>query len=213
MQQTPRLIVGLGNPGSEYAGTRHNIGFEVIDRFLASLPRPPGDPRHFADSYIWSCRYAGRQLLLQKPLTFMNLSGKAVGRLCREQDLVPAETLIVYDDVDLPLGRLRLRQNGGSGGHNGMASVIEELGTDQFNRLRIGIGQQNGGGMIDHVLGPFEADEEPIRDEVLLTACKAVGTIVRRGVAVAMNEFNRIHLTPSNEEDEDDHEETEDCVN
>ena len=135
-QYPPRLVVGLGNPGTEYAGSRHNAGFMALDAVLASLPRPPGEPRHVADSLVWSCRFAGRTLLLQKPLTWMNHSGSAVARLCRKQKLLPPDILVVYDDADLPLGKLRLRRQGSDAGHKGIASIIEELGARNFNCLR-----------------------------------------------------------------------------
>ncbi len=213
MQQIcPRLVVGLGNPGSDYSTTRHNIGFQVIDALLASLPRRPDEPRHFAESHIWSTRYAGRALLLQKPLTYMNLSGKAVARLQREQDLLPPEILVIHDDADLPLGRLRLRLKGGSGGHNGVSSIIAELATDNFCRLRLGIGRQDGRDMTDHVLGPFDEVEHDLHIAVMNAAVDAVQTACRRGMETAMNEFNRIDLRepdPPGNDNEESSKETE----
>jgi PTH1 family peptidyl-tRNA hydrolase len=197
MESTPpRLLVGLGNPGREYEHTRHNIGFLVLDRVLARLPRPPA-AQHLAESHLWSLNYQGTRLHLQKPLTFMNLSGKAVAGAVRELNLVPAEVLVVYDDADLPLGRLRLRTAGSSGGHRGIESILQELGSGRFGRLRLGIGRGARGGMIDHVLSPFAAEEQELLERVLTTAVEACFTAVRRGVGVAMNQYNGLTLDES----------------
>jgi len=193
---TPRLLVGLGNPGREYEHTRHNIGFLVMDRVLARLPRPPA-PRHVVESHLWSLNFQGARLHLQKPLTFMNLSGKAVAGAVRELQLVPAEVLVVYDDADLPLGRVRLRVKGSSGGHRGIESILQELGSNQFGRLRLGIGRGTRSAMVDHVLSPFTADEQELLEQVLVTAVEACFTAVRRGIAVAMNQFNGLTLDES----------------
>lgn len=188
---SPRLLVGLGNPGPAYAATRHNVGFRLVDAILARLPGSgPGEPRHHADSQIWECRFAGRQLYLQKPLTWMNLSGKAVAKLARELELTPAEILVMYDDLDLPLGTLRLRSGGSAGGHNGVASLIECLGSQDFPRLRIGIGGEDRGEAVEYVLAAFAPAEEALLLAVLRQAREAALLAVRRGVGTAMNAYN-----------------------
>jgi PTH1 family peptidyl-tRNA hydrolase len=198
----PKLIVGLGNPGAEYEKTRHNIGFMLIDRMIASLAAGPTEEIHRHSSQIWKYRFGGRTMWLQKPLTYMNLSGEAVAPLCRRQDIAASEVLIVYDDVDLPLGRIRIRRKGGSGGHRGMESIIGELGTSAFPRLRIGIGSARDD-MIDHVLGAFSEDETTLLDDVLHTACDAVLLSVRQGTVRAMDRFNAMDLRASEADAED----------
>ncbi len=203
-QYPPRLVVGLGNPGAEYAGSRHNAGFMALDAVLASLPRPPGEPRHVADSLLWSCRFAGRTLLLQKPLTWMNRSGSAVARLCRKQELLPPDVLVVYDDADLPLGKLRLRRQGSDAGHKGIASIIEELGAGNFNRLRLGIGPgpRPGASLTEFVLEPFREVEKPLLGKVLAAAGSAVRLAVHRGMETAMNKYNRAQISLEEENEQ-----------
>jgi len=184
----PALVAALGNPGPEYADTRHNVGWMVLDDFLAGLkPRPP-EARHEAESWVWDCRYAGRRVLCAKPLTYMNLSGKAVGQLARRYGLAPEAVLCLFDDMDLPLGRLRFRKRGGSGGHNGVQSVIDGLESGRFGRLRVGIGGEGGGR--DHVLSPFTEDEQAVLREVRASGVQALQLALRRGLTVAMNEYN-----------------------
>ena len=130
------LIAGLGNPGEEYSGTRHNMGFMVVDRLLAKLPKN-FEAVHGCSSRYWRGTYAGRALLLQKPETYMNLSGDAISALMRREGIEPGEIAVVYDDMDLELGRIRIRKNGSSGGHNGIKSIIGRLGTEAFPRIRI----------------------------------------------------------------------------
>ncbi|OVE82490.1 aminoacyl-tRNA hydrolase [bacterium M21] len=188
----PRLIVGLGNPGDQYVGTRHNIGFMVIDHLLSEMVQRIGEPRHFAESYIWDMRYAGRKVFLQKPVTFMNLSGKAVAKFCREQQLLPEEILVLSDDLDLPLGTLRMRKKGGGGGHNGLGNIIDQLGTQKFNRLRIGIGRdsETNSEIVDYVLGSFDSTEQEKLPAVIKGSADAVQVALRRGVSIAMNQCN-----------------------
>lgn len=138
------LIAGLGNPGEEYSGTRHNMGFMVVDRLLAKLPKN-FEAVHGCSSRYWRGTYAGRTLLLQKPETYMNLSGDAVSALMRREGIEPGEIAVVYDDMDLELGRIRIRRSGSSGGHNGIKSIIGRLGTEAFPRIRIGIGHGESG--------------------------------------------------------------------
>lgn len=184
------LIVGLGNPGPEYAGTRHNAGFMVIDRLLAGFPAGRFEERHTASSSVWAGKFRGRALLLQKPLTFMNLSGQAVALLARRSGIQPESILVISDDLDLPVGRLRLRNGGADGGHNGLKSIIAELGSSSFRRLRIGIGRPKPGETVDYVLSKFEGEEERRFETSLAAAAEAVRTVLTGGMARAMNRFN-----------------------
>lgn len=184
------LIVGLGNPGPEYAGTRHNAGFMVIDRLLAGFPAGRFEERHTASSSVWAGKFRGRALLLQKPLTFMNLSGQAVALLARRNGIQPESILVISDDLDLPVGRLRLRNGGADGGHNGLKSIIAELGSSSFRRLRIGIGRPKPGETVDYVLSKFEGEEERRFEASLAAAVEAVRTVLTGGMARAMNRFN-----------------------
>lgn len=185
-----RLVVGLGNPGAEYEGTRHNAGFMVIDRLLAGFPAGRFEPRHVADSLVYAGAFRGRPLFLQKPQTFMNLSGLAVAGFARKAGIAPGEVLVISDDLDLPLGRLRLRSGGSDGGHNGLKSVIAELESASFLRLRIGIGRPEKSGTIDYVLSKFDGAEEERFKLSLDAAAEAVRTALTGGVARAMNKFN-----------------------
>jgi len=192
-QSTIGLVVGLGNPGAEYAGSRHNAGFMVIDRLLKLLPGTFTE-KAVSSGTAWCGRIKGRNLTLLKPMTFMNLSGKAVAPLLRSQQLTPAEILVVYDDVDLPLGRLRLRANGSSGGHHGMDSIIAEIGTQNFARLRVGTGSKHRHDQIEFVLGAFAADEQEIAEKALTAAATAAQTAICRDLLTAMNTYNGIDL-------------------
>lgn len=194
MTSSIRLITGLGNPGSEYEGTRHNVGFAFIDRMLAAIPGTM-EKCHAHNSRFWKGTYAGQKLILQKPLTFMNLSGDAVAGLAAAEGIRPEEILIVHDDMDLTPGRIRLRANGSSGGHNGIGSIIERLGTQRFPRLRIGIGKMaNGHGSADFVLSKFTAEENALQEKVLDLSVKAVILALRRGLPMAMAQYNCIDL-------------------
>lgn len=195
------LIVGLGNPGSDYAQTRHNVGWMLLDRVRERIRQVPPDPMHTAESLVWDCRWAGRPLSLVKPLTWMNLSGEAVGLLCRRRELPPAAVLLLYDDLDLPVGRLRLRQGGSSGGHRGVESVIQHLGTARFPRLRLGIGRGVDNAARDHVLSEFEADEIPVVDRVLEAAADAVFDTLRRGLEPTMSHYNALRFDNDNDEE------------
>ena len=185
----PTVIVGLGNPGEEYAGTRHNAGFLVIDRILEKLNKPRRR-EHRYNSEIFRVTFSGKQLILVKPLTFMNLSGTAIAKGRAAWDVVPEEILVVYDCLDLPSGKVRLRQDGGSGGHRGMASLIQELGSQNFPRLRVGIGRQSGKQVVDYVLSGWGPEEQPYIEQAVDAAADAVLLAVRSGLAVAMNKYN-----------------------
>ena len=184
-----RLVVGLGNPGREYAGTRHNVGFEVLDRLAVRRRLEP-----WAFKNDWQTLWAreGSQFLFLKPQTFMNESGRAVGGAVRFYKLLPESVLVVYDDVALPIGRLRLRPDGSAGGQNGMRSIIEHLGTSAFPRLRVGIGAARGSsGMVGHVLGKFRSDEREEAAVAVERATDAVEHALAHGLEAAMNVYNR----------------------
>ena len=185
-----KLIVGLGNPGYEYHLTPHNLGFMAVDR-LAEICRAEFSRRE-ARAKIASARFHGEQVVLAKPQTFMNLSGVSVSGLLRSLD-VPLEDLIVLvDDVDLPLGSLRIRSKGSAGGHNGLKSVIGALDTDLFTRIRMGAGPENlGEDMVAYVLSPFCERDQEIVAGMIDRAVEAVRVVVKEGVEKAMNLFNR----------------------
>lgn len=181
------VVCGLGNPGPRYRSTRHNLGFIALDalsrRYGLSWRRVGGP----AQETRW--RTAGRTVVLLKPLTYMNDSGAA---LIRIPGLRPAELLVVGDDIHLPLGRLRLRTGGGSGGHNGLASIIERLGTEGFPRLRLGVGPAPPAiDWVDFVLTPFGPDERGTVDEMVETAADAITLAACRGLGEAMQRYNR----------------------
>ncbi len=182
-----RLIVGLGNPGPEYERTRHNIGFMVLDR-LATEWRV-----NWERSAKWGALWAkAEQAILVKPMTYMNRSGAPLQAVSQFYKIAPEETLAVFDDLDLPLGRLRIRLEGGTGGHNGLDSIITTLGSDQIPRLRVGIGAAPEAGAVDYVLGRFFAEEQPLVDKTVARAAEAVKCSIDKGVVSAMNTFNKI---------------------
>ncbi len=184
-----KLIVGLGNPGAKYKGTRHNLGFEVVDevarRHDLSFSTSP------TDSVIARQTGATGRLILAKPLTFMNRSGYAVGGLSRYFDVETSDILVVLDDVNLSLGRLRARPDGSDGGHNGLQSVILSLGTSEFPRLRMGVGRGFGQReLADHVLARF-GEEEVVRvKELIIETADAVELFIQSGITPVMNRFN-----------------------
>jgi PTH1 family peptidyl-tRNA hydrolase len=186
----PILIVGLGNPGAKYASQRHNVGFMAIDRLAARYGVAVDRPRN--NALVGEGEVAGRRALLVKPQTFMNVSGEAVGPLLKRNGAPPADLLVVYDDLDLPLGKLRLREKGSAGGHNGMKSIIQAIGSDAFPRVRIGIGRPEAEGRtaIEHVLGRFLPDEQDTLDSVLDRAVQAIECFLEEGIQPAMNRYN-----------------------
>ena len=189
MQMSPiNAVLGLGNPGPEYEGTRHNVGFSVVDRLLEQLRVV--ENLHRFDSRIAIARFAGRNIWFAKPQTFMNLSGKAAAGIVNHLGMSCNQILVVYDCMDLPLGRFRLRKNGSSGGQKGMESVLQTLETRNVPRLRVGIGRDTEAGAVDHVLSKWTAAEQTILDEVIEAAAKAVMLALKVGVEKAMNEFN-----------------------
>ena len=186
----PRLIVGLGNPGETYRDTRHNIGFMVLDEIARRMGAAFREEKRWAGLVA---KFTGGYLL--KPLTFMNDSGRSVQSVGHFYKASPAQTLVVYDDVDLPLGRLRFRTSGSAAGHNGIRSLIASLGSDEFPRLKVGIspadGRPAGERMVGHVLGKFRDEEQPALQTVIQRAADAVLSAVDRGLETAMNVFNR----------------------
>lgn len=193
-----KVIAGLGNPGPEYEETPHNVGFDVVallaerlaaewrrsTRFQARLARVDRD---------------GESWLLVQPQTFMNLSGTSVAPLLRYHGGGPEDLVVVLDDADLPLGRLRLRAEGGSGGHRGLASIIEVLGTEAFARVRLGVGRDpaGDGGLVDHVLGRFDPARRQVARRTIAAAADAVECLAQRGLAEAMNRFNGWQAEPA----------------
>ena len=191
------IIVGLGNPSSEYAGTRHNVGFEVIE-ILA-------DRFDIATDFIKHKAICGRgiiegnKVMLAMPQTYMNRSGESVRELADYYKIdVTSELIVVYDDVNLDPGRIRIRGGGSAGGHNGMKDIISHLGTDEFTRVRVGVGEKpKGYDLADYVLGHFTKDERELMDGAFIDAANAVVSIMNDGIDAAMNRFNR-----SNKEDD-----------
>ncbi|MGO9464661.1 MAG: aminoacyl-tRNA hydrolase [Isosphaeraceae bacterium] len=183
-----KLVVGLGNPGAKYQETRHNIGFELVDR-LARGGRGAAFSRKF-DGLLAEAEIDFRRVLLLKPETFMNLSGRSVGQVVRFYKLALSDVLVICDDLSLPLGKLRIRPGGSDGGQKGLRDIAAHLGTDQFPRLRIGIGDQDDVDAVDFVLSRFRSAERPIIDDALILATQAVAVWVTQGIDTAMNRFN-----------------------
>ena len=183
-----KVIVGLGNPGPKYVGTRHNIGWEVID-YLAAAPGSESPRRKF-DSQVIETREGAEQVLLVKPETFMNLSGKAVRAVVDFYKLEIADVLIVCDDFNLPLGKLRVRGKGSHGGQNGLRNIQASLNSDEYARLRVGVGQPGPGEAIDFVLTRFKPSERPKMDEAVEKAGQAAITFIRQGIEACMNQAN-----------------------
>jgi PTH1 family peptidyl-tRNA hydrolase len=183
-----KLVVGLGNPGSKYEGTRHNIGFDVVDRLAAG-----------GSGSSWSRKFEGliaeieinfRRVLLLKPETFMNLSGRSVAQVLRFYKIELSDLLVVCDDLNLPLGRLRLRSGGSDGGQKGLRDISAHLGTDRYARLRVGIGDRGEIDAADFVLSRFRPAERSTIEDGLILASQAVAVWVGQGVEAAMNQFN-----------------------
>lgn len=191
-----KAIVGLGNPGAEYEGTRHNVGFATVDEVARRWKAKLKSWKAIADLVV----VQGRDVVLVKPKTFMNASGEAVGRVATFFKIEPGDLLIVVDEVQLPLGRLRLRTAGSAGGHNGLKSVIAHIGAD-FPRLRLGVGRGDPRwDLADHVLSPFHNDEREAAVKAVSRAADAVETFLDEGIGVAMNRFN-VRGEPTVEED------------
>jgi PTH1 family peptidyl-tRNA hydrolase len=196
--ECPYLIVGLGNPGPEYADNRHNIGFQCVDR-LARAYRVKLDRRKRQNALVGKGELEGHPLILAKPLTFMNESGQAVQRVSHWYRVPAERILLIHDDLDLPVGRIRLRPGGSSGGHKGVLSTIEALGTRDFARLRIGIGRPEWGEPADYVLNDFGPEQEEVMDTVRDWVVDLVPLLLEEGIEEAMNVFNgrQVQMTDS----------------
>ena len=183
-----KIVAGLGNPGPRYRNTRHNAGFVAVDRAAEKAGLEFGREKY--NAVVAEGAWKSERLLLLKPLTFMNLSGGSVARAVGYNSVELADLLVVVDDVNLGLGRIRLRAGGSAGGHNGLKSVIERLGTDQFARLRIGVGESGGRILREHVLSSFAPEEKDLFSEAVSRAAEAVLVFVEMGIEKAMNDFN-----------------------
>lgn len=184
-----QIVVGLGNPGVRYEGTRHNIGFEAV---AALLGERPVRSRHFDGGLLVEAEIGGREIGLLRPMGYMNRSGGPVRRLLQSEGCAPDEALVVCDDYALPLGTIRTRRRGSDGGHNGLASIRSALGTDDFPRMRLGIGNPPAGeDPADFVLSHFAPQEAAAVDDLLERAVRALETAVGQGIETAMNRFNR----------------------
>ncbi len=185
-----KLVCGLGNPGSRYACTRHNVGFMAVESFCESL-NPSWTEKW--ESRIAKVDLKGHQILVQEPLTFMNLSGFALVRAAQFYRIPPEDLLVVHDDIDLPVGKVMVKFGGGDGGHKGIRSVVEQLGSKDFVRIRIGVGRPAGHGpdVVDYVLQPFSSVEEEELSVAIKTATVAIGEWVFEGVSKAQNRVNR----------------------
>jgi PTH1 family peptidyl-tRNA hydrolase len=183
-----KVIVGLGNPGSKYDETRHNIGFDLVERLKAG--QPDAKPVRKFDSEMAEIELDFRRVLLVKPMTFMNLSGKAVGAIVGFYKIPLEDLLVVCDDLSLPLGRIRLRSGGSDGGQKGLRDIGRVLGTDKFPRLRIGIGERGHMDAADFVLARFRPSERPAMENGMMAALQASAVWVSQGLEKAMNRFN-----------------------
>ena len=185
------IIVGLGNPSAQYAGTRHNVGFEVIDILADRFDIATDYIKHKA--VCGKGTIEGNKVLLAKPVTYMNLSGDSVRQLVSYYKIdIPTELIVVYDDINLPPGKIRIRRSGSAGGHNGMKSIISDLSTDEFMRVRIGVGDKpKGHDLAGYVLGQFSKDEQEIMDMAFIDAANSVISIMNDGIDAAMNKYNK----------------------
>jgi len=183
-----KIIVGLGNPGAQYANTPHSVGFETVDAIAASVGAVWEEKRQFK-CLMARGSFAGQSVMLVKPQTYMNLSGESVAPVVKYHNATAADLLVIQDDIDLSLGRMRIRTGGSSGGHNGIRNIIERLGTPAFTRLKLGVGKDRSD-VIAHVLGKFDPATRQVADRLVAEAVKAAEAIVRSGPDRAMNAFN-----------------------
>lgn len=184
-----RIIVGLGNPSNQYTGTRHNIGFEVINYLAKDNGIEINRAKHRA--HIGEGFIAEHKVLLVKPQTYMNLSGESVREILQFYKLTPEDIIVVYDDTSLDVGQIRIRKSGSAGGHNGIKNIIERLDTDVFLRVKVGIGEKpDGWDLSDYVLSKFKKDEEEIISQSIENAAAAIVTMITQDVTTAMNKYN-----------------------
>ena len=189
------IIVGLGNPTRQYEGTKHNVGFDTIDYLIDEYQIPSSGTGHKA--LFGKGMIAGQKVIVAKPMTYMNLSGESVRELVNYYKVDPeSELIVVYDDISLAPGQIRIRKKGSAGGHNGIKNIIANLGTDHFMRVKVGVGAKpKGWDLADHVLGRFSADDRKRVDEAIELAADAVEKIITDGPDAAMNEYNRKRVT------------------
>ncbi|SKA68409.1 aminoacyl-tRNA hydrolase [Desulfobaculum bizertense] len=203
MKKYAGLLVGLGNPGVEYENTRHNFGFMFADAVRSNAGESACTRLSVGDDCMaWDCAIIRSKphWIIAKPLTYMNLSGIAVKRLCNKFGITPENVVVAHDDLDLPLGKMKLKKGGGSAGHNGLKSIMEELGSAQFIRLRMGIGRPDQrGGVRDYVLEPFEPAEQDTLDATLAAAKKGLGIFIRRGMPLAVQHINSFSALSSDQ--------------
>lgn len=183
-----KMIVGLGNPGMKYERTRHNVGFMVVDELSYRYQLPWKKVKQ--NGMVATGMIGSEKVLLVKPLTFMNESGLCVGPLMDYYDIAVEDLIVIYDDLDLPVGKIRLRTKGSAGGHNGMKSIIQHLKTEEFNRIRVGVDRPRNGEVIHHVLGEFSKAEQPIIIEAIQTSADAVEAFAEHPFVEVMNKFN-----------------------
>ncbi len=183
-----KLIVGLGNPGKEYEKTRHNVGFMVMD-CLADDFRVSINTKKFKGEYV-KLKYQGEDIILLKPMTYMNNSGEAVSQVMNFFKIDVDDLLVIYDDMDMPTGKLRLRQSGSAGGHNGVKSIIAHVGTQNFKRIRVGIDKHPQIPVVDYVLGRFTKEQQPLIEDGIQKAAQAVQMMLDKDFVAAMNAFN-----------------------
>ena len=185
-----KIIIGLGNPGRKYERTRHNAGFLAVDQIARDLRFSLSQEKYHA--FIGKCRIGDEDALVAKPQTFTNESGRSVGAVLRYTYAKPADLIVVHDELDIPLGTVRVKTGGGHGGHNGLRSIIEHIGTPDFIRIRVGVGRPAPGrDAADYVLSPFTAEERQAADEAVVKAADAVKAVIRDGLTKAMNDCNR----------------------
>jgi len=183
-----KIIVGLGNPGAQYENTPHSVGFEAVDAIASEIGAAWELKKRF-NCLVASGTFAGQRVMLLKPQTFMNLSGEAVAPLVKYNNATAADLLVIQDDIDLPVGRMRVRKGGSCGGHNGIRNIIERLGTPDFVRLKLGVGKDRDN-VVAHVLGKFDPTTRKTMDEVVAAAVKAAAAILTDGPDRAMNVYN-----------------------
>jgi len=199
------IIIGLGNPGKRYENTRHNLGFITIDKIARENNINVNKIKHKA--LVGEGMISGHKVLLVKPQTYMNLSGESVREVFEYYKIEPEKLLVIYDDIDIPMGQLRIRKKGSAGTHNGMKSIIYQIQTDQFPRIRIGIGNDRKRGLISHVIGGFKKEEKAAIEDAVIRAAKAVTDILDIGIEKAMSEYN---VKPKPESEEAPQNESED---
>jgi len=183
-----KVVVGLGNPGAQYANTPHSVGFEVVDRIAAGCCAAWEEKRQFK-CLMAKANFAGQGVLLVKPQTFMNLSGESVAPVVKYHNATVADLLVIQDDIDIAVGRIRIRKGGTCGGHNGIRNIIERLGTQDFARLKVGVGKDRSN-VVGHVLGKFDPETRKVMDQVVADAASAAEAVLRDGPDRAMNAYN-----------------------